>query len=245
MSSSVSPPEWPPLLGSSRAGAVEEAHQEDLETLLDLVRATVELESRCDYADPHGGPEHNREAFLAHFSELDASLAAWDERVERVRAAPAGLWEWFAGAAVELGISEPPFAVGALVDRLAVLTVDRSRRGQLRAPHELSLERFKDTLAGQKYLSVYLEGQRVASLRYPPEGDCDDQAATAERLIQRLFDQAQACEEAQEIDNARDAMLDLKQHLLSMLAQCAAADPVAFAPDCPVCQSRLRAERPD
>jgi len=217
-------------------GNIGPLHREDLEELLDLLRATVELESRCDFADREGGPPRNREVFLAHFGELDASLLAWDERVERVRAAPGALWESLARGAAARGLVEPPFSVGPLVDRLAVMTVERSRRGQLGVPHALSIERFRDNVGGRPFVSLYMEGQRVASLPQGPEADARAATLTAESLIQACFDDAQHSEEALEIDDARDALLDLKAHLLGLLAEHAAADSFTASANCPICQ---------
>jgi len=225
-----------PSRGESEPSAtIDPLHREDLEELLDLLRATIELESRCDFAEPESGSALDRAVFLAHFGELDVSLLAWNERVERVRAAPGALWESLARAATRRGLVEPPFSVGPLVDRMAVITVERSRRGQLGVPHELSIERFRDKVGGSPFVSLYMEGQRVASLPPDPEGDADAAALTAERLIQACFDEAQHSEAALEIDNARDALLDLKQHLLGMLAEHAAADTIGPSADCPLC----------
>lgn len=212
--------------------------------LLDLLRATVELESPCDFADRDGGLPRNREAFLAHFGQLDASLLTWDERVERVRAAPGALWDSLTRAAAKRDIAEPPFSLGPLVDRLAVMTVERSRRGQLGVPYELSMEHFRDSVGGKPFITLYMEGQRVASLPLGADGSGQASAAEAAACIQQCFEEAQRSEEALEIENARDALLDLKHHLLGMLAEHAAADTLGPAAECPVCAARApEAER--
>jgi hypothetical protein len=211
------------------------AHREDLEVLLDLVRSTVELECMCDYAERPEHPGRNRAVFMAHFAELEATLDAFDERVERVRAAPAALWERLDSAAQERGIREPPFALGPLIDRMAVVTLARARRGQLRTPHQLSLERFVDRRESGSSVSLSMERQRVASLVCSPGEDPDDLADTAQRALQELFDEAQHSAQAREIDDARDSLLAIKSHLLGLLAQRAATDTIAPAASCPVC----------
>jgi hypothetical protein len=218
---------------------VEPKHHEDLEALHNALRAAVELESRCDFADPPNGRQHNRESFLAHFSELEDALGEWDAEVERVRAAPGALWDWYARAAVERDINEPPFAVGPLIDRLATWTVERARHGQLSTPHELYMQHFKDAFDGEEYVSVYVEGQKVAKLPGEPRADAQRRIDAVDGLIQRLFDDAQSCEEAREIDQARDSLLDLKHELLDRLALYAMFTPALFAADCPLCQRTI------
>jgi hypothetical protein len=215
---------------------VEPKHQEDLEALRNVLRAAVELESRCDFADPPNGRRHNRESFLAHFSELEDALEEWDAAVERVRAAPGALWDWYARAAAERGIDEPQFAVGSLIDRLATLTVERSRHGRLSAQHELYLQHFKDAFESEESVSVYVEGQKVAKLPGEPRRDERRRVEAVDRLIQSLFDSAQICEAATEIGHARDSLLDLKHELLDRLAT---LTPVLFAADCPFCQRMI------
>ncbi len=218
---------------------VEPEHREDLKTLLDVLRASVELESRCDYADPPNGQRLNRRAFMAHFGELGALLTQWDTAVERMRIAPGGLWEWFALAAADRGIAEPPFVLGALIDRLAIWTVERSRHGELGHRHELDLQHFKDGFGEEQYLSVYVEGQKVARLPVEPNADLERRAEAADELIRRLFADAQRCEEAQEIGDARDALLDFKQQVLDRLSQHATGSAILAAADCPFCVRQL------
>ncbi|HYM54669.1 MAG TPA: hypothetical protein VES97_04860 [Solirubrobacteraceae bacterium] len=218
---------------------VDPKHREDLETLRNVVRAAIELESPCDFADPPNGGQDNRRAFLAHFGELEDALVEWDAEVERARSAPGALWEWYARAAAERGITEPPFAVGSLIDRLATWTVERARNGQLNSPHDLYLQHFKDAFEGEEYVSVYAEGQKVARLPGEPRADVRRRTVAANRLIQTLFDDAQACEAAQEIGRARDSLLDLKHELLDRLALHGTATPVVFAPGCPCCRRQL------
>ncbi len=210
-------------------------HREDLETLLDVVRASVELESRCDYADPPSSPQHNRQAFTAHFTELGALLKEWDAGVERVRTAPGGLWEWFALAAADRGIAEPPFVLGALIDRLAVWTVERSRHGELGHPHALDLQHFTDGFGSEQCLSVYVEGQKIARLPVEPRADLERRAEAADQLVQGLFGDAQNCEEAREVGEARDSLLDLKQQVLDRLTEHATGSAILSAAGCPFC----------
>jgi hypothetical protein len=213
------------------------AHQEDLEALGNALRAAIELESHCSFADPPSGREHNRESFLAHFSDLDDALEEWDAEVERVRAAPGAIWDWYARAVVKRGIKEPLFVVGALIDRLATWTVERARHGQLGSPHELYLQHFKDAFDGEEHVSVYVEGQKVAKVPGEPRRDLQRRLDAVDGLIQRLFDDAQNCQEASEIGHARDSLVDLKQDLLDRLTLCDPSTPVLFAADCPFCQT--------
>lgn len=192
----------------------------------------VDLEGRADYHEPPGAGTPHRDCFLAHFPELERPLREWDQAVERVQAAPAALWAALERAAVRHGITEPPFALGPLVDRLAILTVERARSEQLQTHHELGLEHFRDRAGVGAQLSVYLEGQHVARLPAASEAAGLGQL----REIQTMFDDAQRSKEAAEITSARDAMLDLKQPLLELLASSAAADEIAFVEQCPVCR---------
>jgi hypothetical protein len=215
---------------------VDEGHRENLETLLDLVRMSIELEDHCGYGDPTQGEQRNRAAVLAHFGDLEGPLDEWDVRVDRVRAAPGSLWGWFERTAERLGISEPPFAVGALIDRLALLTADRARLGQLDVPHELHIQHFNDRLAGRERVSLYVEGQNVGQIDGQPRASLAKRLDTAHRQIQKLFDGAQTSAQAIAIGSARDALMDLKLPLLNHLAQEAAADSIWFVEACPVCR---------
>lgn len=227
---------------ASEAVPVGHAHREDLETLIDVLRAAVELESRCDFADPPNGPRQNRRAFSAHFPELAALLERWDGAVEQVRIAPGGLWEWFALAAADRGISEPPFALGALIDRLAVSTVERSRHGELEHPHQLDLQHFQDRFGDDQFLSVYVEGQKIARLPVEPASDLELRTDVVEHLVRGLFADAQRSAEARAVGEARDALLDLKQQVLERLGAQASEGEVAFARECPACVRELERE---
>jgi hypothetical protein len=214
-------------------------HEEDLKALLDMLRATVQLELKCDYDEPSSAPQQNRSAFQAHFGGSGDLLDEWDERVQRARAAPGTLWYWFERAAAELGLAEPAFAVGALIDRLATCTLERARRGCLSTPHKLYLQHFKDRFDGREYMSIYVEGQKIAKLSCgAPSGDISQQIEAADRRIQQLFDDAQSCPEAAEIENARDSLLDLKHLLLDRLVRYAAVTPILVTSDCPFCQQQ-------
>jgi hypothetical protein len=214
-------------------------HRESLEAHMDVLRMAIELEGPCDYGDKPGAEPHNREQFLAHFGELEAQLEEWDARVERVRAAPNALWNWFARGASRHGITEPPFALGPLIDRLAILTAERSRKGQLEMPRALALEHFRDRIAGGECLSLYLEGQNISQLPAEPKATAQARVDAASQLVQALFDDAQASNQAHEIVDAHEALLDLKQPLLDRLAVHASVDAIMLAPDCPECR-RLR-----
>jgi hypothetical protein len=217
--------------GAVDLGPVDAAHQEDLEGQMDLVRMAIELEGPADLGSGPSGAEH-RESFLAHFDELAEPLAQWNESIERMRAAPGVLWSWLERAARKRGIEEPPFATGALIDRLAIVTAERSRHGQLRIPYELRLERFSDRVGAGERLSLHAEGQKVVQIM-------GDQHAAAERAlneaagtIQALFDEAQRSKAAAEVGDARDAMHDLKQPLLEALARAAAPPRYTGARGC-------------
>lgn len=215
-------------------------HLESLEAQMDIVRVAIELESRSDFGDPQDGDQHNRTSFLAHFAELDSALEEWDTMVERVQAAPGSVWGWFAQATSERGFTEPPFAVGPLIDRLATLTVERARRGRLDTPHRLYLQHFENRSARGEHVSLYVEGQHVAQLPAEPAATPQGQLEAAGQRVQALFDDAQSCKQAEEVANARDALQVLKQPLLDRLALHASVDAVAFAASCPVCQGGER-----
>ncbi len=231
--------------GSRAVGAggeqvpVPAAHREDLESRMDLLRMAIELEGPCDYGDVPGDPPEHRTAFLAHFGELEPELEGWNRGVERVRAAPAAMWEWYEQAARKRGVTEPPFALGALIDRFAILTAERSRTGRLAEPRKLSVEQFRDRVGGAERLSLHVEGQNVAHLPSAPEDTAARRAADAEELLQRLFDDAQRSDAAREIVDSRDDLLDVKQALLDRLAMHASVDSISFAPGCPECQRAL------
>jgi hypothetical protein len=200
------------------------------------LRTAVELESHCDDAEPPAGQQPNLQTFLVHFPELGPHLEEWDEAVERARIAPGALWEWLAAAAAERGIAEPAFAVGSLIDHLAILTLQRARTWQLDAPYVLSVEQFRDRFRGDEYVSIHLKGQRVAKLAMHPDTNAEQRVQAAGRLMQGLFDDAQASEAAQAVVQARDSLLVLKEQLLELLGPRPADTPTLIADGCPLCE---------
>jgi len=223
------------------APQLEAGHREDLEALIDLLRVAVDLEGHCDYGDRAGAERRNRECFIAHFTDLEDQLRDWEDTVERVQAAPGSLWSWYERAIARRGLSEPPFAIGALTDRLAILTSERARHGQLQTPYELHTQHFRARSGDVGQVSIYVEGQNVARMAGEPHESVHRQIDAATRQVQALFDEAQATREAAEISSARDALLDLKQPLLESLAAHASMDAIEFAAGCPRCRSVLLA----
>jgi hypothetical protein len=216
-------------------------HLEDLEAHMDRLRAAIERESFSDYADLPGGDQANRTSFLAHFADLDAAVEEWDTVVALVQAAAASVWEWFAQATSERGFTEPPFAIGPLIDRLATLTLQRSRHGR-RGTHPLDLQYLANRSARGEQMSLYVEGRNVAEL--PAESAANPQRgiAAAGQRVQDLFDDGQSSEQAAELASVRDALVAIKQPLLDRLALHASVEAVAFATSCPVCQRGARPE---
>jgi hypothetical protein len=219
---------------------VDPAHQEDLEHQMDLVRMAVELEAAADFGAGRHGEAH-RESFIAHFGELEDLLGEWNDAIERVRAAPGALWAWMERTARKRGIAEPPFAVGALIDRLSTVTTERARDGQLAVPHELTLERFADRGPAGERMGLLAEGQNVVRTPGDQPAAAERTLDQSERAIQALFAEAQRSKPAAEVGDARDALFDLKQRLLEALAHAAAQDPIGESGECPVC--RAAAER--
>jgi hypothetical protein len=211
-------------------------HQEELESLLDMMRMSVQLDDHRPFRGNSEGEQVGRAAFAAHFGELDEMLGEWDERIDHVRAAPGALWGWFERTAAHEEITEPPFSVGGLIDRLALLTVERARRGQLNTAHELHIQRFNDRLAGVERVSVYVEGQNVAQLSGAPQATLEARVSEVEGRVRHLFADAQESAQAVAIGSARDALIDLKLPLLERLAREGAGDAFPLAPSCPVCQ---------
>jgi hypothetical protein len=217
--------------------AVDFAHQRGLEALMSSVQLALDFDNRCDYGDQPGAEPTNRRAFAAHFSDLEPALGEWDDAVERVRAASDALWEWFAGEVRDRDLREPSYAVGALIDRLATLTVERSRRDELGIPYELRRQHFTDAVEGGECVSVYVESQKVAEVPGEAHAELVQNVEAVDRLIQALFDDAQSSEQAQEIGRASDALLDLKLPLQAALALQAEVTTMSFAHDCPLCHA--------
>jgi hypothetical protein len=226
--------------GSTAGEQIDAEHLEDLEAQMDSLRVVIELESRADYGDPPSGDQRNHASFLAHFTELGSALEEWDSAVERAQVAPGSVWAWFAQATTERGFTEPPFAIGPLIDRLATLTVERARQGRLHASHRLYLQHFERASTRGLQASVYVEGQSVAQLPAEWSAPLERQIEAAGQRVQALFDDAQSCEAAVEIASSRDALLELKQPLLDRLALLASVEAFAFTESCPICESRAR-----
>lgn len=225
--------------------AVNIAHQRGVEALLSSAQLAVGLDSRCDFGDRPGAEGTNRRVFAAHFNELESALSEWNDAVERVRAASDALWEWFAREVRDRGVREPPYAVGALIDRLATLTIERSQRDELGIRYELRSQHFTDVVEGGQCVSVYVEGQKVVEVPGEAHAELVQVVAEVDRLIQQLFDDAQRSEPAQEIGRARDALLDQKVPLCAALALQGEDTVASSRSDCPLCHApKARSDAP-
>jgi hypothetical protein len=218
-------------------------HRDELEARMDLLRMAVELEDACEFGDLPGRERPRHDSFLAHFPELAEPIAEWNACVERVRSAPAELWTWLETAARLRGITEPPYALGTLIDRLAVLTAERSRNGELALAHELRVESFRDRVGGIECVSLLMDGQTIARLPCAARDGMEPDVPASVTLVQSLYDEARTTREAIEVGGVRDALLDIKQPLLDELAAHASADSLAFTSGCPVCARALEQER--
>jgi hypothetical protein len=219
---------------------VSGGHQDDLEALLEFLRANVELEGRCSFSKPPNDSEAER-SLRAHYPDSYALLRQWNKRLERDRAAPERLWKWLAQTAARQGIAEPPFSIGPLIDRLAVMTVEKALDGALGVPQHLGFERSAASAGGVRMAVVYLEREPLARIR-AEDGSLDlDEVERVEATIRSLFDEARGSEEAREIGRAHDSLLDLKRDLLEHLAADAAVDPIPVNAGCPVCRRRRAA----
>jgi hypothetical protein len=219
---------------------VAAGHRMHLEAQMDNLRMAIDLDRLSDFGDLSDDDQPNRASFLAHFPGLVTPLDEWDTLVKRDQAAPGAIWGWFAQAADERGFTEPPFAVGQLIDRLATLTVERARSGVLRKSHRLELQVFKTRSPQGEHVNLHVEGQNVAQLPAEPAVAGEEQIEVARRRIQALFDDAQRCDEAQEVRRASNKLLLTKQPLLERLALHASVEPLAFAAGCPICQRGVR-----
>ncbi len=221
---------------SGRA-ALHIAHQDELEATFDMLRTSVELEMRSDFGGARSGQPSGRVVLLAHFGVLRHALEEWDAAVARAALAPGTLWQLVAASVAERGISEPPVAIGSLIDRLALTTLERSRRGLLGAPHELYFQQLPSRLKGAAVMTLYVEGQPVATVADANGTGAELELDITARVIQAMFEEAQGSGEALEVDEARDSLLILKQDLLASLESCAAQLPVALRDECPACRA--------
>ncbi len=210
-------------------------HLGDLDLLRSLLRTAVDLESRWDYGEPTGGPRTNCAMFLAHFPYLEEDLALWDVAVARVRSATAALWASLGDAASDRGLQEPEFAVGSVIDRLALLVSRRAREGGLRAPYLLKFERFSGARVTDP-ATLYMEGQLVARIASSSPELGQERLAIIATMLQEMFEGLLAGREASEIVDARDYLLGVQESLLEHLS-------IPITPlttmRCPVCAARF------
>jgi hypothetical protein len=82
-----------------------------------------------------------------------------------------------------------------------------------------------------------VEGQKVAEVHGEQVADLARRVEGVDGLIQALFDDAQRSEQAQEIGDARDALLDLKPPLQRALALQASVTELSPSSDCPLCSA--------
>jgi len=223
----------PPLTRALTALSV--GHRRDLEATVDLLRIAIELESACDFGDTSSAQRLRRAAFLAHFGDWDQELCGWDGAVERARAAPAALWSWMAQRATEVGLREPPLELGPLIDRLGILTVQRSRDGHLAMRQKLLVQQLRSGHGPDRRIVIYVEGQGVGQLLGEDDPSSRHGAYLAAR-IQELFDVAQRTEQARELQRAADLLQDAKHALLGRLNVLGASDSIEFAERCPICR---------
>lgn len=223
---------------------IDAQHRADLEADVDMLRAAITLQRHTNFGDPHTDEQHNRASFLAHFPDLDSLLQEWDELIEAAKTAPGSLWEYLQQATSDRGLTEPPFALGRLVDRLATLTLQRARQGQLDTRHELQFQRFTDRTIDGTQRTVYVEGQNVLALPDEPTPGVQEQIEAAEQRIQALFDDAQASAQAQFLASAISALHAAEQPILDRLATHASGEEMTYAAGCPVCQAQPGADAP-
>jgi hypothetical protein len=224
-------------LGVAPAGAprepVDALHRERLELLGGILRCALELEAPCDLAAAPGGRALNESIFFAHFEEWADLLREWDELQLRSRSAPGELWARAARACEQWRLAEPPLALGAVVDKLAILTLQRAREWQLDTPRELAAQLVTDRVGGRDQLTLYLERERVARAAGDPAQAEEALNATA-RALQAIFDELQRSPEARTISATRDGLLELKHELLSRIGALR-LDAASFAAECPLC----------
>jgi hypothetical protein len=214
---------------------IDAAHREDLEAALALLRAELALEARLRDGELRPDEELLQQAVRAHLGELGVALGEWEARLERARLAPAGLWSWLGEAAAELGVSEPPFLLGPLVDTLAMLIVERARSWELDLGYELALHRLDDRFDGERHASLYLGDRMLARVALGEGAAAEAAVHDAERRLQALFDVARVSGPAREISDSRDSLLALKQHLLGGLTIDAQPSTLSFTSACPIC----------
>ena len=215
---------------------LDPGHRTGLEALLSTFSTAVALEMRCELVDAPTLLAHPREVFRAHFASLESSIERWNETVARSQAAPQALWRRLANSARDHGITEPPFMVGALIDHLGTRTLESSRRWLLETPQEPILQHFDDRVGGERFVSVYLLGRRVATLPAGSQPDVQRRLDAADTLIRSLFEDARTCSEARQVADERDSLLELKQQLLCERDRCASPESLRFVPSCPLCQ---------
>jgi hypothetical protein len=225
----------PPLEHAAAPAGLSLRHRRQLEASVDLLRIAIELESECDFGDTSVAQRSNRVAFLAHFGDWEEALGEWDGAVARARDAPAALWSWMTAFAPRIGLREPPLELGPLIDRLAILTVQRSREGCLAMPQQLLVQPLRSGHGQTTRIVIYVEGQRVGQLLGEEDPRSRHGAYLAGR-IQELFDLAQETDEAHELQRAADLLQEAKHALLGRLNLLAASDSIEFADRCPVCR---------
>jgi hypothetical protein len=219
--------------GELPRASVGPAHVERLELLREILKCAIELESPCDFAGAPGGRELNEGIFFGHFGEWRGLLSEWDELQVSTRLAPERLWARIEHGCAQWRLTEPPVALGTVIDRFAILTLARARAWQLETPCELSLQPARDRIRGADQVSLYMERERVASIAGPlPEGERRLEGIA--QVLQGLFDEVQHAPEAHAVSATRDRLLDLKHELLSRVGALLpeAAEPV---PGCPLC----------
>ena len=192
-------------------------HLADLELLRSLLRTAIDLESRCDFGESPTGPRTNRAAFLAHFPDLEPELELWDAAVNRVKVATRDLWAWLDDACADRGVREPEFAVGAVIDRLALLVLQRARNWELQSPHKLTFERFAGSQPADP-ATLYMGGRLVVQVPSLPADAADERVAFAAKLLQQLHDDLAQSQQASEVLNARDLLLLAQESLRERLA---------------------------
>ena len=208
------------------------SHFRRIEALRELIRSAIELEAVCELSGGLEGRQLNEEVFHAHFGEWVELLEHWDALIEEKRVAPDPLWAKIASECAAGQLQEPPFSLGALIDRLAIILIRRAREWQLGGEWEPNLRLESDRIGGAACWTLYLEGERVARIAGEAEDALRRHGETIVALIRRL----EHSEEARAISDNRDAILELKQYLLERFVELA-AEPVQRANGCPVCEA--------
>jgi hypothetical protein len=215
------------------ARVIPAQHLDDLRKRLACLAAQVERSEVCDYRDPPGRRQFNREEIANHFPKLAAKLGEWDQAILCKAKAQQVLRERLHQAAERIGVGLLDYDVKGISKVLVDTQAHASTPSEQRA---LSDSGWRLSAAGRGSYLATMNGEVVATMSGPTARLAQDEFAHFLARVKNVRAQVSAWDEAQTLRDAERRLQELHEgELVDELraAQYRHEIPVSFG--CPAC----------